>query len=119
LRLGDLFAALAPGAQFDLIVANPPYVRAGVLPTLAPELHHEPALALVSGEDGLDVVRRLAAEISRWLAPGGATLFEIGAGQAEAVLQLMAAAPELHELRAHSDLGGIQRVIESHKRTEE
>jgi release factor glutamine methyltransferase len=119
LRLGDLFAALEPGSQYDLIVANPPYVRDGELPELAPELHHEPALALVAGDDGLAVLRRLAVELAVWLAPGGVALLEIGAGQAEAVLQLLAANPELAELQAHSDLGGIQRVIESHKRAEQ
>ena len=58
---GDLFEALE-GRRFDLILSNPPYVTAEAMDALPPEYLHEPQMALASGDDGLDVVRRLLAE---------------------------------------------------------
>jgi release factor glutamine methyltransferase len=115
LRQGDLFAALSEGARYDLITANPPYVRESERPELAPELSHEPELALFAGPAGLDLLRRLCAEVAGWLAPGGTALFEVGAGQSAEVLQLMAADPRLTERTAHRDLGGIERVVEARR----
>ena len=88
---GDLFAAL-PGelrTTVDVIVANPPYVAAGEeLP--AEVADHEPAAALRAGPDGLDVLRRIAAEASQWLRPGGLVACEIGADQGSAAAALFA-----------------------------
>lgn len=118
LRQGDLFAALADEAGFDLVVANPPYIGDDELPQLAAELQHEPRLALTSGPEGLDVLTRLCAEVDRYLTPVGAVLFEIGAGQAEQVTQLMAANPRLTSVTTHRDLGGIERVVEASRASE-
>jgi release factor glutamine methyltransferase len=113
LRQGDLFAALRDDERFDVIVANPPYIPEAELPQLAAELRHEPQLALTSGAAGLDVLVRLCAGVDRYLAPGGSVLFEVGAGQAQTVLQLMAANPRLTGMTSHRDLGGIERVVEA------
>jgi release factor glutamine methyltransferase len=114
LRQGDLFAALEPGGHYDLIAANPPYVRDDERAELAGELHHEPTLALYGGAQGLDVLTRLCAEVASWLAPNGTSLFEVGAGQAQSVLQLLAANERLTQLSTQRDLGGIERVVEAH-----
>jgi release factor glutamine methyltransferase len=116
LRQGDLFAALAEAERFDLVVANPPYIREDELPQLAAELQHEPRLALTSGVAGLDVLTRLCAEVDRYLNPNGVSLFEVGAGQAERVMQLLAANPRLTGVTTHRDLGGIERVVEAAER---
>ena len=58
-------------ARFDLIVSNPPYIRQGELPGLAPEVRHDPAAALDGGPDGLDAYRAILAEAGRLLAPDG------------------------------------------------
>lgn len=116
LRQGDLFEALSAGAKFELIAANPPYVRDDERSELAGELHHEPALALYGGAEGLDVLQRLCAQVADWLAPGGVSLFEVGAGQAPGVLQLLAADARLDQHSSHRDLGGIERVLEAHLR---
>lgn len=113
LRLGDLFAALADDAGFDLVVANPPYIREDELPQLAAELQHEPRMALTSGPEGLDVLARLCAEVDRYLSANGVVLFEVGAGQAEYVSQLLAANSQLTNVTSHRDLGGIDRVVEA------
>jgi release factor glutamine methyltransferase len=113
LRVGDLFDALAEGARYDLVVANPPYVRDDELPQLAAELKHEPRLALTSGTDGLDALKRLCAGVDRHLAASGVVLFEVGAGQSEQVAQLLAANTRLTGITTHRDLGGIERVVEA------
>ena len=76
-HLGDLFAPLGD-ARYDLIVANPPYVNAESVAALPAEYRHEPALALGSGEDGLDATRIILAQAVRHLNPGGLLAVEIG-----------------------------------------
>jgi release factor glutamine methyltransferase len=113
---GDLFAALPADVRYDLVVANPPYVAATELAELAPEVRqHEPTLALVSGEDGLDALRRLCAGVAQVLRPSGYALFELGAGQAAAVCELLAREPALTGVRAHRDLAGIERVVQAQR----
>ena len=73
----DVFDGLA-GRRFDLILSNPPYVTAEAMDALLPEYLHEPHMALASGEDGLDVVRRLLAQAAGHLNPGGILAVEVG-----------------------------------------
>lgn len=80
LHHGDLFAPLA-GRRFDLILTNPPYVDAPAMEELPPEYRHEPEMALASGLDGLDIVRRILADAPAHLNPGGAMICEIGRGR--------------------------------------
>jgi release factor glutamine methyltransferase len=77
---GDLFEPLPPElrGRVDVLVANVPYVPTGEVALMPPEARdHEPRRALDGGGDGLDVLRRLAAETGDWLAPGGALLSEV------------------------------------------
>lgn len=68
--------------EFDLLVSNPPYIPAAERHSMQPEVvDHEPHIALFSGEDGLDVVRQLAASAARCLKQGAVLLIEIGSGQ--------------------------------------
>ena len=83
---------LPPGeTKFDLILANLPYISTDEIATLSPEVRHDPASALDGGADGLDLIRRLIDAAPARLAPGGALLLEIGAGQADAVNHLLTA----------------------------
>jgi release factor glutamine methyltransferase len=95
---------------FDLVLSNPPYVPAGELAGLAPELGHEPRLALDGGPDGLHVVRQICAEAPGVLERPGWLVLEIGAGQAGAVGELLRAAGAA-EVETYDDLAGITRVI--------
>lgn len=76
----DLFAAVA-GERYDIIVSNPPYVDAGDLAAMPAEYGHEPALALGSGCDGLDLTRRLLAAAEDYLQPTGLLVVEVGNSQ--------------------------------------
>lgn len=67
-----------PDARYDVILSNPPYVDPAELNTLPAEYRHEPPLALVSGDDGLALVRRLLAGAGRRLMPHGILLVETG-----------------------------------------
>jgi ribosomal protein L3 glutamine methyltransferase len=73
----DMFAALK-GRTYDVIVSNPPYVNAESVAALPPEYQAEPALALGSGEDGLDATRQILAQAKTHLNPGGLLVVEIG-----------------------------------------
>jgi release factor glutamine methyltransferase len=82
---GDLFQPLpaALRGRVDVLAANVPYVPTGSVGLLPPEARdHEALIALDGGPDGLDVLRRVAAEARHWLAPGGALLFETSEDQA-------------------------------------
>jgi release factor glutamine methyltransferase len=107
---GDLDAPLPPHAPFSLIAANLPYIPTSDMASLPLEVKSEPALALDGGDDGLALVRRLVAAAPALLAPGGALVLEIGAGQAAATAELLGAAG-FSDLRARRDLGGIDRVV--------
>lgn len=96
--------------EVDAVVCNPPYVAESERALLAPEiLRHEPAQALFAGPDGLSCIRELLAQIAelpdvRFLA------LEVGAGQAQPVVELTRAAG-FDAIRFERDLARIQRVV--------
>ena len=73
----DMFAALG-GRRYDLVVSNPPYVKAASMAKLPDEYRKEPKLALASGRDGLDHTRLILAQAREHLNPEGRLLVEIG-----------------------------------------
>jgi release factor glutamine methyltransferase len=82
---GDLFQPLpaALRGRVAILTANVPYVPAAEIALLPAEARtHEPQVALDGGADGLDVLRRVAAEAPQWLAPGGYLLVETSEQQA-------------------------------------
>ncbi|RPK86002.1 MULTISPECIES: putative protein N(5)-glutamine methyltransferase [Streptomyces] len=92
---GDLFAPLpaALRGRVDVLLANVPYVPTGDVELLPVEARvHEPRVALDGGGDGLDVMRRVAAEAPEWLAPGGSLLVEASERQRETAVEVLRAA---------------------------
>ncbi|HEV2836376.1 MAG TPA: peptide chain release factor N(5)-glutamine methyltransferase, partial [Pyrinomonadaceae bacterium] len=91
LKVSDLFSACDSSTeQFDLIISNPPYVSANMLPSLQREVrNHEPQVALSPGEDGLTIIRRLLNEAPMFLRNNGHLMMEIGFDQGEAVQRLV------------------------------
>jgi release factor glutamine methyltransferase len=84
---GDWFGAL-PGAlrgQVDVVVANPPYIAEGDEEVSASVVEWEPHVALYSGADGLDAIRRIVADAPEWVCAGGWLVMEIGYKQGDAV----------------------------------
>ncbi len=104
----DVYSALDQ-RRFHLIVSNPPYIAAADPHLAQGDLRHEPALALASGGDGLDVIRRLIAAAPGHLEPGAWLLIEHGWDQAEAVRALLGQAG-LQEIFSARDLAGHERV---------
>jgi release factor glutamine methyltransferase len=100
--------------EFDAVLANLPYVAECDRATLAPEiLRHEPPGALFAGEDGLDAIRALLAQ----LAARGSMSFvalEVGAGQAPAVAELLRAAG-FAKVECMHDLAGMERVVKGER----
>lgn len=96
--------------EIDAVLSNPPYVALSDAGSLLPEItRHEPQAALFAGEDGLAVIRALMAQ----LAPREriqAAAVEVGAGQAEAVQQMMRDAG-FASVRRLADFAGIERVV--------
>jgi release factor glutamine methyltransferase len=104
-------ADLLDGVQgeWDAILSNPPYIPTDVLAGLEPEVsRHEPSLALDGGADGLDLIRRLVGAVAA--TPTRLLALEIGAGQAEAVVGLLASAG-FSDLEVRRDLADLDRVV--------
>ncbi|WP_349262254.1 putative protein N(5)-glutamine methyltransferase [Actinocrinis sp.] len=89
---GDLYEAL-PGELrgcINILIANLPYVPTGDIALLPPEAReHEPRVALDGGADGLDMLRRAAAQAPLWLAPGGSLLIETSERQAPQATRIL------------------------------
>jgi release factor glutamine methyltransferase len=111
LRESDCFAAVTANERFDFIVANPPYVPEGAYATLQREVRdHEPVEALVSGPDGLNMIRRLLRDAWDFANPNGYFLFEMGFDQNEGVLALVSQSKwRLTEVL--DDLQSIPRIV--------
>lgn len=112
---GDLFEPLneLPDKRaFDLLLANPPYIRSAEIATLDRNVRdYEPRLALDGGEDGLVPLRRILDEAGDWLAPGGHALIEIAFDQAEQALWVVSQRPAWTDASIVNDLGKRPRVL--------
>ena len=92
--------------RFDLIVSNPPYIADG--DAHLAKLQHEPLMALTSGADGLDAIRRIVQDAPRFLKKGGWLLLEHGYDQAARVRELLATAGFV-QVASRQDINGIER----------
>ncbi|HET6296926.1 MAG TPA: putative protein N(5)-glutamine methyltransferase [Kribbella sp.] len=96
---GDLFDALplALRGRIDLLLSNVPYVPSSEVRLLPAEARlHEPLVTLDGGSDGLELLRRVAAEAGSWLAPGGSIFVETSERQADTAVTIL----EQHGLEA-------------------
>ncbi len=113
---GDLFEALkTPNEQFDAILTNPPYIPAGVIKDLKPEVRNfEPAMALDGGDDGLELIKRIINSAPGYIKGGAFMLMETGEDQSEQVLQLVKAAGGLKG-EYLMDIHGKKRILKAIK----
>jgi len=91
---GDLFGPVPPTlrGRVDVLLANVPYVPTSAIPLMPPEARtFEPRATLDGGPDGLDVLRRVAADAPEWLAPGGRILVETSESQAATAVGVLTA----------------------------
>jgi len=95
---------------FDVITANPPYVRDGDKPGLSRDVRHEPDVALFGGTEGLRDIAGVLAAASAALVPGGWLVMEFGYGQEPGVETLVSTQPALRLHRVQPDLQGIPRT---------
>jgi release factor glutamine methyltransferase len=108
---GDWAREIAAGERFDLVLCNPPYIAEGERASLAPEVaRHDPPGALFAGGDGLDAYRAILPDLARLLAPRGGALFEMGAAQASAVLEIARSAG-LAAVEIRRDLAFRERCV--------
>jgi release factor glutamine methyltransferase len=108
-RLGSWAQGLT--GSWQVIVSNPPYIMDHEIADLAPEVaRYDPRLALSGGADGLAAYRSLAPQVARLLASNGILAFEVGAGQAGEVGQLLGAAG-LTGVACMRDLGAVERCV--------
>ncbi|MDR2610708.1 MAG: peptide chain release factor N(5)-glutamine methyltransferase [Clostridiales Family XIII bacterium] len=111
----DLFNSLPTGftaKKFDMIIANPPYIRTAVLPRLQREIYeHEPLIALDGGEDGLDYYRAIATRAPSFLTKRGVIFFEIGYDQAEDVSDILRDTGNFAGISVRRDIAGNDRVV--------
>ena len=114
---GDLFEPVTAEREgYDLIVANPPYIRNGDLPGLAPEIREwEPITALEGGADGLLYYRRIIPAAWDYLTTGGFILLELGDAMGEAVARLFADTGGFEPAQVYRDYAGKERVIAAAK----
>lgn len=115
---GDLFAPLAGMVEpesVELLISNPPYIATRDLDRLQPEVSRfEPRVALDGGEDGLGFYRRIASDGKGFLKPLGVVAFEVGAGQAEAVVAILRELGYANVV-VSKDYSDIKRVVIGHK----
>lgn len=92
------------------MISNPPYIPTQTVQELQPEVRlHEPHSALDGGRDGLDCIRQLVNSAPDYLKSGGIWMIEMMAGQAESVVELLAAQGTYNAIRIEKDLAGIER----------
>jgi release factor glutamine methyltransferase len=105
-RVEFLEGSVPAGREFELTIANLPYVAEADWSSLQPEVTEwEPREALLAGRDGLDAIRGLIPQIG-----SGALALEVGEGQARAVTMLLEEAG-FEAIQACRDLAGIERVV--------
>ena len=112
---GDWLTAIRQERRFALVVSNPPYIDAGAMNALQPEVTFEPHGALSGGADGLADIRALAAQVHPVMLAGGFFFMEIGADQQEAVLKIFSSFPEYDRLQVHFDLAGLPRIFQARR----
>jgi release factor glutamine methyltransferase len=110
---GDLFDAIPPAlhGRVDAVVANPPYIAAAEFDDLPIDVRdHEPRVALVAGPSGDEVLARIAAASTRWLAPGALIACEIADARPETAARLFSA----YAAETVLDLTGRPRFVVGH-----
>jgi release factor glutamine methyltransferase len=113
LRLGDAADAFGDlDGTVDVVVSNPPYIPLDAWESVAPEVRdHDPALALWSGDDGLDAMRMVEATARRLLRAGGVAGAEHADAQGDSAPAIFTASGSWADVKDHPDLAGRPRFV--------
>jgi release factor glutamine methyltransferase len=113
LRHGDMAEAFPDlEAGVDVVVCNPPYIPLDAYESVAPEARdHDPALALFSGDDGLDALRVVERVAARLLRPSGVVGVEHADVQGESAPAVFVATGRWSDVRDRPDLAGRARFV--------
>ena len=113
--LGDAVDAFQElNGQVQVVVSNPPYIPAAMVPIYPEVALHDPALALYSGDDGLDLIRAISKRALELLVTGGTVAIEHADMQSEAVVQLLLA-DGWRDVVDHKDFNGRPRAVTATK----
>jgi release factor glutamine methyltransferase len=111
----DLFESIVQSnIKYDIIVTNPPYIKAEELVNLSNYVQNEPMLALNGGKNGLDIYIRIFKEASSVLTDNGYIILEIGYDQKQDIIDLIHSYKEYEYIECIQDLGLKDRVIVCH-----
>jgi release factor glutamine methyltransferase len=118
LHVQDMIGALPElSGSVDLVIANPPYIPLEAFESVLPEVRdYDPPLALFSGDDGLDVIKVVAAEAARLLRPAGLLCVEHADVQGESAQQVLVRHGAFAGVRDHLDLNGRPRFVTAVRR---
>lgn len=109
---GSWFAPFRPEPSLDVVVSNPPYIRAADLETLMPDVrHYEPVAALDGGPDGLAAYGHIIGEAPARIRPGGWLLLEIGHDQGDEVSALAERTGAFEPAVRRRDYAGLERIV--------
>jgi release factor glutamine methyltransferase len=113
LHVQDMVGALPElDGTVDLVIANPPYIPLDAFESVIPEVRdHDPVLALVAGQDGLDAIRAVVAEAARLLRPAGVLCVEHADLQGESAQEVVLRHGGFAAVRDHPDLNGRPRFV--------
>ena len=104
----NLLESIQP--DFDLIVANLPYVSADDRENLSREVLHDPEVALFAGSRGDELMRQLINDAPSWLRPGGMLAIEIGIGQSDTLVAALAE-KNYRDILTEKDYSGVIRFL--------
>ena len=113
LHHADATDALAHlNGRVDIVASNPPYVAAGEMALVSPEVRdHDPAIALAGGDDGLHVIRLVEQTARRLLRPGGMVAVEHSDRQRRSVLEIFRPAGCWTDVTGHQDDDRLDRFV--------
>ena len=112
---GNLFEPVIPQldtSAFDLIVSNPPYISTAEFEKLDKNVkNYEPKLALLAGEEGLDIYHKIAAQVDQFLKPDAQLIMEIGCDQGPAVKNMLEKINCFAEIKIQKDFQKLDRIV--------
>lgn len=101
--------------KYDLVVANPPYIKNGDPLVAKAVFTYEPHQALYSGPTGLEFIESWLNHLIKNLKDKSLVLFEIGADQGQSAKDIFTSSQVFATVDVLKDLSGYDRIIRAVK----